>query len=102
MADMERKTGEIAEAVTDGFRKIEDGVVVGYKKIESTVTGAYKQVEDAFVGRFLTREGETVEDAKARLAEEQTARMEQSQADAEKRAAEQKARIEAGNHTGRP
>lgn len=39
----------------------------GYKKIERSVVGAYQDVEDKFVGRFLTHEGETVEEAKARL-----------------------------------
>ena len=95
MSDLKKANEEIAEAVTGGFRKIEDGVVGGYKKVESTVVGAYKQVEDAFVGRFLTREGETVADAKARLAENPAARTEQ--AEAEKRDAEH-----TGNHTGRP
>ena len=48
---------KIAESVTGGYKKIEDGVV-----------GAYKKVEDAFVGKFLTHDGESVEDAKKRLA----------------------------------
>ena len=78
MSDLKKANEEIAEAVTGGFQKIEDGVVGGYKKIESTVVGAYKQIEGAFVGRFLTHEGETVEDAKARLAEEQAAREEEA------------------------
>ncbi|MGN1248615.1 MAG: hypothetical protein ACI4XW_00945 [Candidatus Spyradocola sp.] len=47
---------KIAETVTRGYQKIEDGVV-----------GAYKKVEDAFVERFLTREGESAEDAKKRM-----------------------------------
>lgn len=49
--------------------KIADAVVGGYKKIENGVVGAYKKVEDGFVDQFLTHEGETVEDAKKRLAE---------------------------------
>ena len=51
--------------------KIADAVVGGYKKIEEGVVGAYKKVEDGFVDKFLTHEGETVEDAKKRLHEEQ-------------------------------
>lgn len=47
---------KIAEAVVDGYKKIETGVVEGYTKLE-----------DAFIDRFLTHEGETVEDAKKRL-----------------------------------
>ena len=48
--------------------KIADVVVGGYKKMEEGVVGAYKKVEDGFVDQFLTHEGETVEDAKKRLA----------------------------------
>lgn len=58
---------KIADAVVGGYKKIEQGVVGGYKKIENGVTGAYKKVEDGFVDKFLTHEGESVEDAKKRL-----------------------------------
>lgn len=68
MLDFKKANEEIAESVTGGFQKIEDGVVGGYRKIESTVVGTYKQIEDAFVSRFLAREEETAEEAKARLA----------------------------------
>ena len=64
---------KIAEGVVGGYKKIEEGVVGGYKMIETGVVGAYKKVEDAFVGKFLTHEGETVEDAKKRLSKEQEA-----------------------------
>mgnify|MGYP004590361619 CR=1 FL=1 len=47
--------------------KIADAVVGGYKKIEEAVVGRYKKVEDGFVDRYLTHDGESVEDAKARL-----------------------------------
>lgn len=47
---------KIAEKVTSTFGKIESGVTEGYTKIE-----------DAFVERYLTRDGESVEDAKERL-----------------------------------
>ena len=65
---------KIADSVVGGYKKIEEGVVGGYKKIEDGVTGAFKKVEDCFVGKFLTHEGETVEDAEKRLAEEQAQR----------------------------
>lgn len=51
---------EIARKVTATFGKIED-----------TVVGGYTKVEDAFVDRYLTHEGETVAEAKARLKQEQ-------------------------------
>ena len=61
---------KIAEAVTDGYKKIEKGVVYGYKKIEQGVVGGYTKIEDKFVDAYLTKDGETVEDAKERLKKE--------------------------------
>ena len=58
---------KIAEAVTGGYKKIEKGVVDGYKKIERGVIDGYTKIEDKFVDAYLTRDGETVEEAKARL-----------------------------------
>ena len=49
---------KIAQAVTDGYKKIEKGVVAGYTKLE-----------DKFVDAYLTKDGETVEEAKKRLKE---------------------------------
>ena len=76
---------KIAEKVVGGYKKIEDGVVGSYKKIEEGVVGGYKKIEegavggvnkisDSFVDQFLTKDGESIEEAKARLAEEQRAR----------------------------
>ena len=48
-------------------QKIADAVVKGYKKVEETVVSAYERIEDKFVDQYLTRDGETVEEAKARL-----------------------------------
>jgi len=51
------KTNEkIAKCVEDTF-----------KNIENTVVGNYTKIEDAFVDSFLTKDGETVEEAKERL-----------------------------------
>ena len=58
---------KIAEGVTSVYGKIEKGVVDGYKKIEQGVVSGYTKVEDRFVNAYLTREGESVEEAKARL-----------------------------------
>lgn len=49
-------------------------VVGTFEKIEDTVVGGYTRIENAFVGHCLTRDGETVEDAKARLKKEQAQR----------------------------
>ena len=61
---------KIAEAVTGGYKKIENGVVDGYKKIEQGVVGGYTKLEDKFVEAYLTKDGETVEEAKARIKKE--------------------------------
>ncbi len=58
---------KIADAVAGGYKKIEEAVVSGYKAVESTVVGGYQKIEDGFVDRYLTHDGESVEDAKARL-----------------------------------
>jgi uncharacterized protein YutE (UPF0331/DUF86 family) len=60
--------------LVEANEKIAEGVVGGYKKIENSVVGAYKKVEDKFVDQYLTKDGETIEDAKARLKAEQSAR----------------------------
>lgn len=96
---------KIAEGVTDGYRKMEEGVVTGYRKIEEGVVDGYRKIEkgavsgfnkiaDRFVDNFLTKEGESVEEAKARLAAEQKAREAKSVAERRKGAA-----AEGGNGT---
>lgn len=47
--------------------KIADNITGGFKKIEETVVGSYKKIEDAFVDRYLTHDGETIEEAKKRI-----------------------------------
>ena len=47
--------------------KIAEKVIGTYQKIEDTVVGSYNKIEDAFVDRYLTKDGETVEEAKKRL-----------------------------------
>lgn len=47
--------------------KIAEKVVGTYEKIEGTVVGGYTKIEDAFVDRYLTKDGETVEEAKKRI-----------------------------------
>ena len=66
----------IETGVVGGYKKIEDGVVSGYKKMEESVVDGFGKISDQFVDRFLTKDGETVEEAKARLAKEQAEREE--------------------------
>lgn len=65
---------KIAEKAVSGYQAIEETVVGTYKKIENTFVGAYSKVEDAFVDRYLTHDGESVEEAKKRLREEKANR----------------------------
>lgn len=53
--------------------KIAEKVVDTYKKIEDKVVDSYTKIEDAFVEQHLTKDGETVDEAKARLKHEQNA-----------------------------
>lgn len=48
-------------------QKIEDAVVGGYRMIEDGVVAGYKKVEDAFIDAFLTKEGESVQQARERM-----------------------------------
>ena len=47
--------------------KIAEKVVGAYEKVEDVVVGGYTKIEDAFVDRYLTKDGETVQEAKERL-----------------------------------
>ena len=92
---------KIEDGVVGGYKKIEDKFTDAFLnedgalktgKVGETVTGCYKKVEGAFVGgfnkiadkfvdTFLAKEGESVEDAKERVAAEQKSREEQMEAD---------------------
>ncbi len=65
---------KIAEKVVGGYKKIEDSVVGGYKKIEDGAVNGFTKISDSFVDQFLTKDGETVAEAKKRLAAEQRER----------------------------
>ena len=56
--------------LVEANERIAEKVVDTYKKVENTVVGGYTKIEDAFVGRYLTKDGETIEQAKARLKHE--------------------------------
>lgn len=68
-------------------RKIAENVTQGFGAMCDTVVGGYTKIEDAFVERYLTHDGESVAEAKERLADEQAAREEESRRRAEERSA---------------
>lgn len=50
-----------------GYKKIEDGIVGGYNKTETGVVDGFGKVVDKCVEALFAKEGESAEDAKARL-----------------------------------
>jgi hypothetical protein len=50
--------------------KIAETVTDGYKKVERIVVNGYTRIEDKFIDTYLTHDGETIEEAKARLKKE--------------------------------
>lgn len=53
--------------------KVEKKAVDGYKRIEDSVAGGFEKVSDGFVECFFAREGESVGQAKERLARQAAA-----------------------------
>lgn len=94
---------KIEDGVVTGYKKIEGGVVEGFTgmvdkmsgvmldeegklktgKVGEAVVGVYKKVEDAFVNTFMAKEGETAEEAKARVTAGNEARQAKIKADLE-------------------
>lgn len=67
MSKFAQTNEKIARKVEAGYKKIEDGVVGGYKKIEDGVVKGFEKVTDACVKTLFAKEGESVEEARARL-----------------------------------
>ena len=67
MAKIAEQIEKISQGVTEGYQKIEDGVVSGYKKIETGAVEGFGKVVDKCVEVLFAKEGESVEEAKARL-----------------------------------
>lgn len=67
----EKAAEKIEEGVVTGYKKIETGVVDGYKKIETGVVSGFTKVTDKIVEKIFAKEGETAEEAKKRLIDNQ-------------------------------
>lgn len=67
-----RKIADVVEnmgqTVTRGYKAIETGAVSGYKAIENGAVTGYERLSDKCVEILFAKEGEFVEEAKARLA----------------------------------
>ncbi len=57
----------VESGVAGAYKAVENGVVGAYKAVESGAVDAYRKVEDTMVDKLFRKEGETVEEAKARL-----------------------------------
>ncbi|MBR3600851.1 MAG: hypothetical protein IKL49_00775 [Lachnospiraceae bacterium] len=66
------------QEIAEDYKKVETGVVDSYKKVEEGVVGGFNKIADGFVDKFLKKDGETVEEARERLAKEQEKRLEKS------------------------
>ena len=55
------------ETVVNGYGKIETAVVSGYRKVEKGAVEGFDRVTDSCVKALFAREGETVEQTRARL-----------------------------------
>jgi hypothetical protein len=82
-------------------KKIEEKVVSRYKKIENGVVGSFQKMTDKFVDSYLTKDGESVEEAKVRLQTEQTVRENTAIKEREERRQKQQERMEEINKKGR-
>lgn len=61
--------------------KIAENVTSGFQKMSDTIVGAYTKIEDRFVDQYLTKGGETVDEAKKRLAQEHAEQLERKKKD---------------------
>ena len=59
---------------TGGFSLINKDGSMKTGKVGEAVVSGYKKIEYAFVNTFIAKEGETVEDAKARISGEQNSK----------------------------
>ena len=57
----------IASGVKNGYLLIENGVVKGYKAMESGIVKGFTSVNDAITLKLFGKDGETIEQTKARL-----------------------------------
>ena len=73
------------------------GMWNNFTQVGEEVVDRFGEITDKFVGKFLIHEGESVEEAKERLASEQAAREEAARAEAEEREAALREIVEANS-----
>ena len=65
--DIKKIYDKVEEKVVETYKKVEEGAVKGYKAVEKAAVEGYQKVEDKAVEKIFAKDGETVEEAKARL-----------------------------------
>lgn len=60
---------QFAERVKAAYQKMEDGVVGGYHRVETGAVSGFERVTDRCVEVLFAREGESVAEARERLAD---------------------------------
>lgn len=68
MSKFAEANAKIAQTVVEKYKKVETGVVDRYRKIENGVVAGFGKAVDYSVAALFEKEGETVEEAKWRLA----------------------------------
>lgn len=58
---------KMTQAILHGYKAIETAVVSAYQKIETGAVQGFQALTDRCIARFFAREGETVQQARARL-----------------------------------
>ena len=67
MAKLADHMEKITEGVAEGYKKIESGIVTGYRKIQIGAVNGFGKITDKCVEALFATDGESVEQAKARL-----------------------------------
>ena len=67
MAKLADHMEKITEGVAEGYKKIESGIVTGYRKIQIGAVNGFGKITDKCVEALFAKDGESVEQAKARL-----------------------------------
>lgn len=67
MSKLAETNDKIANAVTKGYKKVEEGVITGYKAVEKGAVNGFNKVSDKCIEKLFAKDGESVEDAKKRL-----------------------------------
>lgn len=66
---------KIKETAVNTIDDMAEDVKYAYDKVENAVVGKFEDISDAFVEKHLMKDGETLEEAKERLAKENAERM---------------------------